>query len=186
LDERALVARAQQGDREAFAQLLRDHHLRVYNLAAYIVGDRTEAEDVTQQAFVRAWEELPRLRDPQAFTAWVNRIARNLARDRAREGGARARFEGPQPDPPETGNAEARGPEESLVVREREQDIHRAVATLSEAHQEVVVMHHLEGKPVVEIAQQLGVPLGTVLSRLARARAALRRKLAPHVEDDRP
>ena len=182
-DERELVVRAQTGDQRAFEQLFRDHHVRVYNLVAYTLGDRTQAEDVTQQAFVRAWEELPRLADPQAFTAWLNRIARNLAWDYGRSPAAREETDG-LTDEKENQQADSSGarPEASLVARERDDRVHAAIASLPDHQREVVVMHHLEGRPVQEVAGELKVPQGTVLSRLARAREALRRKLAPYVE----
>jgi RNA polymerase sigma-70 factor, ECF subfamily len=180
-NERALVMQAREGDRDAFAQLFRAHQLRVYNLVRYAAADATEAEDITQAAFVRAWEELPRLRDPQAFTAWLNRIARNVATDRARALGARGREETSSAEPTGPNPAE---PEGSLVRQEHSEVVHKAIASLSEPHQEVVLMHHLQDLPVQEVAERLDVPVGTVLSRLARARAALRRKLAPYVEAD--
>ncbi len=183
-DERARVVRAREGDREAFAQLFRDHHVRVYNLVTYLTGDRTEAEDVTQSTFVRAWEELPRLRDPQAFTAWLNRIARNLAADRVRAKGMRARMESARPEDLDAGVPVGPQAEQYAAAKEREERVHAAVASLPDPHQEVVVMHHLEGAPVQEVAERLRIPVGTVLSRLARARAALRRRLAPYVDGE--
>jgi RNA polymerase sigma-70 factor (ECF subfamily) len=182
-DERARVVRAQRGDRRAFEGLFRDHHVRVYNLVTYLVGDRTQAEDVTQQAFVRAWEELPRLREPEAFAGWLNRIARNLAWDYVRSPASREQAEGLGGDErePELDGAEP-GADEPLVEKERDERVHSAIASLPEHQREVVVMHHLEGTPVQDVAARLGVPQGTVLSRLARARDALRRKLAPYVE----
>jgi len=183
-DERARVVRAREGDQGALAQLFRDHYVRVYNLVTYLTGDRTEADDVTQSTFVRAWEELPRLRDPQAFTAWLNRIARNLAADRARANRARVRAEEARPESLDPGDPVGPGPEQHVAAWERDEQVHEAVASLPEPHQEVVVMHHLEGTPVQEVAERLRIPVGTVLSRLARARAALRRKLAPYVDGD--
>jgi RNA polymerase sigma-70 factor (ECF subfamily) len=178
-DDQALVARAREGDDEAFARLFRSHHVRVYNLARYLVRDATEAEDVTQAAFIRAWHELPKLRDPGAFAAWINRIAHRLAADRARADTTRPGAAGMVGE-------EASGPAASVLQAEREQQVHRAIASLPEHHREAVVMHHLEGAPVEEVAEKLGVPLGTVLSRLSRARAALRRKLAGYVESESP
>ena len=186
MDERATVVRAQKGDRDAFAELFRNHHVRVYSLLTYLLGDRTEAEDVTQLAFVRAWDELPRLRDPQAFTAWLNRIARNLASDRARGRAARVPSEDATPSGPGANGQGAPQPPELVLEQERAERVHEAVACLSAPHQEVVVMHHLEGMPVTEVAERLGVPTGTVLSRLARARSVLRQRLASYVEDQVP
>jgi len=176
------VARAKAGDVRAFEGLFRDHHVRVYNLVSYILGDAAEAEDVTQRAFVKAWEELPRLRDVQAFPAWLNRIAANLARDVARSPAARMAFED-DPEPlMERVEDTSPPPEADLLAEERSAQVHRAIGSLPEHQREVVVMHHLEGTPVQEVAEQLGLAIGTVLSRLSRGREALRRKLAPYVE----
>jgi RNA polymerase sigma-70 factor (ECF subfamily) len=176
------VARAKAGDVRAFEALFRDHHVRVYNLVYSILGDRAEAEDVTQRAFVRAWEELPRLRDPAAFAGWLNRIAANLARDVGRSPAARTTApDDPEPLMERMGDA-AGAPDEGLLAEERQAHVHRAIGALPEHQREVVIMHHLQGVPVQEVAEQLGLAQGTVLSRLARGREALRRRLAPHVE----
>ena len=177
------MARAQRGDVGAFERLFRDHHVRVYNLVRYVIGDVAEAEDVTQRAFVRAWEELPRLRDPAAFTGWLNRIAANLARDSARSPAGREQSGGGAGE--ETMASLENGsdaPDKEVVAEERDQVVHEAIADLPEHHREVVLMHHIEGTPVQEVADRLGVPVGTVLSRLARARDTLRRRLAPYVD----
>jgi RNA polymerase sigma factor (sigma-70 family) len=178
----AVVARAQAGEAQAFERLFRDHHVRVYNLVYHVLRDRAEAEDVTQRAFVRAWEELPRLRDAGAFPSWLNRIAVNLARDAARSPAARtASGEDPEPVLERAADGSA-APSDDLLAQERDAEVHRAIGSLPDHQREVVVMHHLQGTPVQEVAQQLGLALGTVLSRLARGREALRRKLAPYVE----
>lgn len=177
-----MVARAKAGDAHAFERLFREHHVRVYNLVYSILGDRAEAEDVTQRAFVKAWEELPRLRDVGAFAGWLNRIAANLARDVARSPAVRA-ASADDPEPVMDRMADASGaPDEGLLAEEREAHVHRAIGALPEHQREVVIMHHLQGTPVQEVAEQLGIAPGTVLSRLARGREALRRKLAPYVE----
>jgi len=174
-DSTAVVARAKAGDVQAFETLFRDHHVRVHNLAYSILGDRTEAEDVTQRAFVKAWEELPRLREVAAFAGWLNRIAANLARDVAR---SRAARKVPANHSEPTGDKADQG----LLAEERDAQVHRAIGSLPEHQREVVIMYHLQGVPVQEVAEQLGIAQGTVLSRLARGREALRRKLAPYVE----
>ena len=178
----AVVARARAGEAQAFERLYRDHHVRVYNLVYHVLGDRADAEDVTQRAFVKAWEELPRLRDAGAFPSWLNRIAVNLARDVIRSPAARATSR----DDPEPVLERAEGvsgaPANGVLAQERDAEVQRAIGSLPEHQREVVVMHHLEGMPVQEVAEQLGLALGTVLSRLARGRETLRRKLAPYVE----
>jgi RNA polymerase sigma-70 factor (ECF subfamily) len=181
-DESRLVERAQQGDARAFEGLFRAHQVRVHNLVRYIVGDPLQAEDVTQRAFVRAWEELPRLRDAGAFTSWLNRIAANLAKDEVRvRGGRRADDQG-APSELEGVPDETPAAPEALLTAEQAAEVHRAIGTLPEHQREVVLMHHLEGLPVQDVADRLGLALGTVLSRLARGREALRRELAPYVE----
>lgn len=174
------MARAKAGDRQAFERLFREHHVRVYNLAYYIVGDREEAEDITQRAFVKAWEELPRLHHVRAFAAWLNRIAANIAHDVVRARAARAEVS-------DDGHANSRNHyngadvNSNLLAQERSAQVHRAISSLPEHQREVVVMHHLQNMSVQEIADGLGIAPGTVLSRLARGREALRRKLAPYL-----
>jgi len=174
---------AREGDAVAFEQLFRAHHVRVYNLVRYVLGGATEAEDVTQQAFVRAWEELPRLKEPGAFAGWLNRIAVNLARDLGRSPARREQSGGGAADEAaQTIHNGGPAPEEGLAEAERDEAVHDAIASLPEPHREVILMHHIEGTPVKDVAKTLGVPVGTVLSRLARARDTLRRKLTPYVE----
>ena len=183
LDEQTLVVQACEGDAAAFEQLFRTHHVRVYNLVRYVLGDGSEAEDVTQQAFVRAWEELPRIKETGAFAGWLNRIAVNLARDLGRSPARREQSGGGAADEAAaTIHNGGPAPEERLAGAERDEAVHEAIASLPEYHREVVLMHHIEGAPVRDVAQKLGVPVGTVLSRLARARDTLRRRLTPYVE----
>jgi RNA polymerase sigma-70 factor (ECF subfamily) len=182
----ALVAEAQAGSLEAFEVLYRRLQPGIY---AFVRGQVREAElaaDLAQQTFVRAWESLPRLRKAGAFVGWIHRIAVNLVRDEAKSGRARlevaasALAEG---DPALTRAAVADPqPEQALASAELRQAVRAALAALPAEHQAVVVMHHFEGMSVAEIAGVLKVRPGTVMSRLARAREAMRRHLSPFVE----
>jgi len=175
-DEKSLVRAAQHGSLEAFEQLFRRHERRIYTLALHMVGDVNTAEDLTQDTFVRAWENLRRLRHGQAFSGWLRRIVLNLVWDYIRHRPAAEglkeehaeRLADPA-DPP--GLAVSRG---ALARRVRQ-----AVLSLPEHQRLVVAMFYWEDMPVNEIARVLGIARGTVISRLARGRETLRRKLGP-------
>jgi len=184
-DDQTLVEKAQAGDREAFRQLFERYHRRIYNCAAYMLGSADDAADATQEAFVKAWGGLRRLRDPQALEGWLYRIARNAVHDLARR--RRASREARSGEDAEVALQlaanEDRGEAATAGLERWElaQTVRVAIQSLPEIHREAVVMYHLEGMAVKEIAVVLEVPEGTVLSRLARAREALKRKLGPYV-----
>jgi len=180
------VAAARDGDASAFERLFEAHHVKIYNLMVHMVGDRTEAEDLTQAVFVRAWERLGRLHSVEAFTVWLHQLARNIARDHLRsrrsreqqisenwEDGGATEIVDPSPDG---------RPEAAVSRRETSEAIHAAVGSLPEHQREAIVLHHFEGIPVADAAKIVGVRPGTILSRLARGREALRRKLGHLVE----
>ncbi|MGD8239350.1 MAG: sigma-70 family RNA polymerase sigma factor [Armatimonadota bacterium] len=184
--QNALVAAARDGDVGAFERLFRAHHVRIYNLMVHMVGDRTEAEDLTQSVFLRAWEHLERLRSTEAFTVWLHQLARNIARDHLRSRRSRAQHTTDDWDEARAAqvvdpSAEAQ-PEATVSRQATSEAVHAAVQSLPEHQREAIVLHHFEGMPVTDVAQVMGVQPGTVLSRLARGRDALRRKLAPLVE----
>ncbi len=173
------VRAAQAGDQSAFETLFRAHRDGVYSLVLHFVREPELAADLTQDAFVRAWERLPKLREPGAFGGWLRSMAMNLVRDHYRRAHDTRPLEeaapiaGDSPDPP----AVAERSEHDRAVRQ-------AVLDLPEHQRIVVAMHHLEGISVNDIVVALGLPKGTVVSRLARGRDALRRRLAPYI--DRP
>ncbi len=180
-----LVRAAQAGDAEAFRALYERHVAGVHALARSIVGETEGAEDVTQTTFLRAWKELPRLRDRAAFRVWIRQTARRASVDELRRRGSHRAASLDQVE--EEGEAVASddaAPEDLVLSTERTERIRRAVDTLPEHQRSVVVLHHLDGLEVREVAEVLGVPFGTVLSRLARAREALHRKLAGVVDDE--
>ena len=182
--QRRLVEKARAGEKRAFNALYRQYAPVVYSLARHMVRDDEAAADVTQEAFVRAWRALDSLNDPQAFGGWIRMITLNQVRDWARAQRPTGSLDADSADQvPRQWADESIGPAEQLEISEQQQQVRDAIARLGEDQQVVVVMHHLEGKPVADISRELGIPLGTVLSRLARGREALRRKLAPHVED---
>jgi RNA polymerase sigma-70 factor (ECF subfamily) len=143
---------------------------RLVGQLALITGDRHEAEEVVQEAFTRAAARWPRLRHYEVPELWVRRVALNLIRERTRQQRRRLRILlrlAPR--------AEAVHPVsiEQVAVAE-------ALRALARPQREVVVLHHLVGLPVEQLARELGLPTGTVKSRLSRARAELGRRLAEH------
>jgi len=183
------VRMAQSGDLRAFERLFHQYHRGVYHAVYQVVRSETDAADLTQEVFVRAYRALPRLHSPEAFVSWLYRIALNLARNHLRDS-ARARADSLETafaDEGEGGSAReiadcSGDPAGQAQTRDLQERVRAAVETLSADHRLVVTLHHLEGMPVEEIARILRCSVGTVKSRLSRARDHLRRKLAGLVE----
>ncbi len=168
-DEAFLVARARTGDRDAFAELVRRYQRLVFAVSYRLLGDPDLADDVVQETFVRAFVSLERFRGT-TLRAWLLRIAHNAALDQLRASTRRRTVplehasEQVAFDVPESGIEQA-GLRAALEA---------ALAALPVEQRAVVVLADVEGLPYEEIAQALGLPLGTVKSRLARARVRLR------------
>ena len=170
-----LVRRFQQGQEEAFAQLMRRHERRVYNLAYRMLGHAEEARDAAQDAFLSCFRHLPRFRRDAAFSTWLHRIAVNVCYDALRKRSASRveaiRFPEPLPAPDH-------GDQSAASI-----DVQRALLTVSPEFRAVLILHEIQDLPVDEIAAALEVPVGTVKSRLHRGRVALGRALAGEPED---
>lgn len=167
--QRVLVERAGQGDTGAFDSLARAAADRLMAIAYRILRDVGRAEDAVQASLLTAWQELPRLRDPDRFDAWLHRILVHACYAEARR--ARAHREVtflPTHEPI--------GPDAVVTVDHRDQ-LERGFRRLSPEHRAVVVLHHELGLTQPEIADQLGIPLGTVKSRLHYATTTLRAAL---------
>jgi RNA polymerase sigma-70 factor (ECF subfamily) len=183
-----ILQRAKEGDLKAFEEIYQMYHRRIYNAVYGMLGDPDDAQDVTQDVFMRLYDALPTLRADEAFSTYLYRIALNLCRDRARRK-KRVRFQ--SMDTPRTddeGDVEpmefpdqGKLPEETLTGDELQRRVREAVLTLSADHRAVIVMHHFQGMEVNDIAKILGVPTGTVKSRLARGRDQLHRKLRSYL-----
>jgi RNA polymerase sigma-70 factor (ECF subfamily) len=193
-DVRQLVARARAGDREAFDDLVETYAPQVFNLALRITGSREEAEDCVQEAFLRAFRGLRKFRGEAAFSTWLYRVALNVANDASRRLPDRAlsaselAAAGSEEDVPDLERlgrpiqAEIPGPEEAVVESQRRRVILTAVQSLPEHHRTVVVLYDLQGLSYDEIARITKTRVGTVKSRLNRARLALKDRLTKHLE----
>ena len=182
--DRAAVEDARAGDGGAFEVLVLRHQARIVNYASAIVHDAGAAEDVAQETFVRAWRGLARFRGESAFKTWLYRIATNVARTHLDRRGRQARIGDrsldDETEPLQAGDVPSPAPdaETSLVRREA---IDRALAELPEELRVALVLRDVEGLDYKEIAGVTGAPIGTVESRIFRARRRLRTLLRPLV-----
>jgi len=190
LDERELIARARAGDARAFEGLVNMHAQAVYNVALRVLRDPVEAEDVAQEAFVRAWRALPRFRADARLSTWLYRIATNLCYDRLPRlrsqllalGEVDGDSGGPDPLVDETAD-EAQDAEEIMLAAELRGRIHAAVDALPESYRILITLRHVEDLSYAEVAAITGLPLGTVKIGIFRARRLLRQALGAEVAD---
>ena len=164
----ALVERARRGDDLAFGLLVQARAQAMLRTARAILGNEAEAQEVTQEAFVSAWRNLPTLRDVDRFDAWLNRIVMNRCRDVLRHRGRVRQIDIADMDVPTTDNAAAVLETAAVLA---------AFDRLSVADRQILALHHLHDLPMVEVARQLGIPVGTAKSRLWSARRALERAM---------
>ena len=171
-EESAWVARAQRGDERAFSWLVERYRDRAYGLALRIVRSPADAEEVAQDAFVRAWSALPRFRGEARFSTWLYRIVSRLALDRAAQLRTRASRE-TEIDDPEHLAASLSVPADTDRV-EREQSLSLLLSHLTDVQRAVVMLYYLEERSVDEVSRSLDLPQGTVKTHLFRARKVLR------------
>ena len=171
-EERLLVARAQEGDLEAFEALYRANRGRVYALCYRMAGEATLAEELAQDVFVRAWQRLGSFRGESAFSSWLHPLTVNVALSERRSRRRRTSRVVSTDDPTvfERPEAPRAGPEAGV-------DLDRALATLPPGARSVFVLHDVEGYKHYEIAEMTGVATGTSKAQLHRARRLLREAL---------
>ena len=178
IDDR-LIDASLAGDSLAYGQLVTRYQDRLRNTLRNLTGSTEEAEDVAQEAFVQAYLKLDSFQRTAQFFTWLYRIAFNLAVSRNRKKRPRVSFTAAQeagaPDPV----AEGYAPDAATLADERSALLHEAVAKLPEDYRQVLVLREFEGCDYQRIAEVLELPIGTVRSRLFRARAQLRERLAP-------
>jgi RNA polymerase sigma-70 factor (ECF subfamily) len=175
--DRELVEAARRGDRDAFDALVRREVAGVYRTAIAILGNAADAEEATQDAFLSAWRNLRSLRDTDRFDAWLGRIILNSCRMalRRRRGVREIALEPEQPSPEiERASADMSDPAAMAIDAVA---FDRAFERLSVDDRQLLTLAYAEDRPLEEVARLLEVPVGTVKSRLSRARAALGRAL---------
>jgi RNA polymerase sigma-70 factor (ECF subfamily) len=176
--ERDLLARARAGDLAAFEEIVRRYQRRVYGTAVRILRRHDLADEVAQEAFLRAFESLARFDLARPFGPWICRIAANLAISHVRSPAAR---EQPLPDPAPDPPSSAPGPLERILDGEARAVLHQALDELPAEQRAVFALRVFEELSYREIAAALGIQMGTVMSRLARARERLKDALAPYL-----
>jgi RNA polymerase sigma-70 factor (ECF subfamily) len=175
--EAALVERARRGDRDAFADLIDGRLGPTFRTALAILGNESDARDATQDIFLRAWRNLPELREPDRFGAWFGRIVVNTSRSAIRARRRRIVREISVGALPGEG-AQLPSPASPHDDRTADLDVlERALDRLSLADRTLLTLHHFEHLPLGDIGERLGVPSKTVKSRLFSARRALERAL---------
>ena len=186
--ERALVDSCRLGDPVAFARLVQLHEGMVFGLSARLLGEAEEARDVAQEVFLQVYRQLGRFEGRSTLRTWIYRITVNQCHNRRRfwHRRHRDREEGLEAVP--AAAATARGgasPYDEARRHERARRVQGALLGLSFEHRSVLVLREIEGLTCEEIAETLGIPAGTVKSRLSRARDAMRLRLRGLVEEDR-
>jgi len=168
--QRELVELARKGDREAFSALAASVVDHLYATAVLILRDHSLADDATQETIVRVWRDLPSLRDPDRFDAWLRRLLVNACRDEGRRQRRR------RPEMTLLPSHEPAVGDSSTTLADRDA-LERGFRRLTPDHRTAVVLHHYIGLSLPEVAAAIGVPLGTAKSRVHHATLALRAAL---------
>jgi RNA polymerase sigma-70 factor (ECF subfamily) len=185
--DQLLVERVQKGDKTAFDLLIQKYQHRIVSLVSRYVSDSSEAQDVAQEAFIKAYRALPRFRGDSAFYTWLYRIAINTAKN-----WLVARNRRPPASDIDAADAEQydmesrlkdRGtPEHELLREEIEQTVFAAIAALPDDLRTAIMLREMDGMSYEEIAVTMECPIGTVRSRIFRAREAIDEKLKPLID----
>ena len=183
--DQQLVERAQQGDKHAFELLVVKYQRKLGRLLSRFIRNPTEVEDVAQEAFIKAYRALPSFRGDSAFYTWLYRIGINTAKNYLMSQGRRA------PTTTEFDSEEAEGfeeaeqlrdnntPESQLMSRQIAETVNKAVESLPQELKTAITLREIEGLSYEEIAEMMNCPIGTVRSRIFRAREAIAEKLRP-------
>jgi len=186
--ESQLLERIRSGDQAGFETLMRQHAPRIVGLAARLIGDRSEAEDLAQEAFLRLYRALPGFRGESSVATWLYRTTTRLAIDHLRRERLKRKLfffrqNDDEPDPMELVGDPRSNPGRDLHTSQAMARLRPAMQKLSARQRAVFVLRHHEGLPLQEIATLLGLETGTVKVHLHRAVTALRAELADVYED---
>ena len=185
INDKLLIDRCKRGEIDAFDALFRTYEKRVYNLAYRLSGNYDEAQDITVDAFVRVFQALKLFRGDANFSTWLFRIVTNVYLDRRKRTRNKQHLSLEEyielDENSVARQVEDPGPTPDIVVEgiERTELLQKAIAALPDYQRTMVILYHTEGLAYDEIAEVLSLPIGTVKSRLNRARMTLREKLEP-------
>ena len=183
--DRQLVARAQRGDKQAFELLVEKYQRKLARLLSRFIRDPAEVEDVTQEAFIKAYRALPAFRGDSAFYTWLYRIGINTAKNYLMAMGRRAptstEIEADEAEGFEEGEQlrDINTPESVLLSSEIAETVNATIESLPEELRKAIQMREIEGLSYEDIAQAMNCPIGTVRSRIFRAREAIAEQLRP-------
>jgi len=188
-----LVARVQRGDKKAFELLMLKYQRKILRLLSRFIRDPSEIADVAQEAFIKAYRALPQFRGESAFYTWLYRIAINTAKNHLVASGRRpsspSEYENEDGETfDETDNlSDINTPESMMATREIAETVNLAIEALPEELRTAIVLREIEGMSYEDIAQSMGCPIGTVRSRIFRAREAIAARLRPllDTQDDK-
>ncbi len=183
-DDAQLIDETLGGDSSAFGQLVNRYQDRLYNTLVHVVGSADGAGDVVQDAFVQAYVKLATFERASAFYTWLYRIALNMAISRRRREKPAVSIEHAREalghEPIDGGGA----PSDHMEQQERACQVRAALARLTDEHRAIIVLREIDGRAYDEIAAMLDVPVGTIRSRLHRARLQLREQLKAILQED--
>ncbi len=187
--DQALVERVQQGDKKAFDLLVMKYQLRLSKLVSRFLRNQSDVPDVVQEAFIKAYRALPNFRGESAFYTWIYRIAINTAKNHLVSMSRKS-----SPGSIDIQDAEDYGasewlkeyssPEREALASELETTVHRSMSDLPPDLREAITLREIEGLSYEEIAQIMDCPIGTVRSRIFRAREAIDEKLSPLLDSE--
>ncbi|NYT81858.1 RNA polymerase sigma factor RpoE [Alcaligenaceae bacterium] len=185
-----LVARVQRGDKRAYDLLVLKYQRKIMRLLSRMIRDPAEVEDVAQEAFIKAYRALPQFRGESAFYTWLYRIAINTARNwQAASGRRPVTLNAIESEDGETFSqidnlTDINTPESAMASREIVETVNAAISSLPEDLRTAIVLREIEGMSYEDIAQSMGCPIGTVRSRIFRAREAIAAQLRPVLGGD--
>lgn len=185
--DRQLVERVQQGDKGAYGLLVAKYQRKIMRLLSRLVRDPSEIEDVAQEAFIRAYRALPGFRGESAFYTWLYRIAINTAKNHLIAAGRRPAVVEADPEEAEQFDSadalrDVATPDALLLSKEVGEAVNRAIDRLPDDLRTAIVLREIEGLSYEEISAAMNCPIGTVRSRIFRAREAIAAELKPLIE----
>jgi len=180
--EQKLIARAKKGDRRAFGELVGKYSKAVYYLAYRFVRDHDTADEMTQESFVKAYQAIGSFKEGKSFKSWIFAIVANLSKNYLRRYKRQSSLDDTIPDDILEDRKTSSNPHETVVAKDLGKKIAEAVEVLPEEYKSVFILRTYEDMSYDEIADTLNIEVGTVMSRLFRARARLKKELKDYLK----